>query len=299
MQQQVASSWAEYWHSSGLLPAYASSLFCGAFLCLVAFDMALQAGSTCLLPPEAASRPFYLSKAPMLFEANPVVPWVPDAHVLSTISIIGAISAVAACLALLLEWPLSPLWFAASTIVVVAYNTAFWGNAADAFQHHYLVSMLLALVPLYPYTPWAQRLLALQVGLVYFWTIVTKVADGGLFLSGAFSAMFVRNVHIHAAVFNMARVLGLESDRLLWRATAWAVVNVEAHLALVLCTRPSWWMQSKLAWRIRTAVLLAGIAMHLGFEFVGSLRIGRFSWYMAAILAAQIPRPLVGKITRN
>jgi hypothetical protein len=277
-----------------VLPERAARAFCGAFLFLVALDLAL--GAKAFHP----ARGFYVSKAPLLFEANPVVPWVPDAHTLTALSLVGALAAAAACLALF-DTPRSPVWLAASAIAAAAYNIAFWGNAADAFQHHYLISMLLLLVPLYPYTPWAQRLCALQVGLVYFWAVVTKVADGGLFLSGAFSAMFVRNAGVHSAVFGAARFLGLESDMLLWRAMAWAVVGAEANLTLVLCTSPSWWLQSARAWKLRTAILLAGIAMHLGFEFVGSLRIGRFSWYMVAILAAQIPRPVVlqGKITRN
>ena len=90
------------------------------------------------------------------------------------------------------------------------------------------------------------------------------------FLSGDFLKTTAQRREVYDAVHIIASSFGV-SDDTLWAALAWSVVLIELGLCWFLLTEDA---------PVPTAAL--GVAMHMGFEFVGRLSIGRFSWYMAA-----------------
>ena len=100
------------------------------------------------------------------------------------------------------------------------------------------------------------------------WTAVAKLADGGLFLEGHFVRMAARRTHVFEGVHLIAGAFGTD-DVTVWSLLALGVVATEVVLAVLLVNE-----------RAPLFSAFLGLAMHLGFEVVGKLSIGLFSWYM-------------------
>ncbi len=222
----------------------------------------------------AASRPadpsaLLISKVPLVFEDT--LDWVPTPILLSRAHTVACVASLVAALA-------PYRWYKKSAVIAaVLYNFAYWSNALDRFQHHFLLCMLLVLLPWAHDHSWVRRLVVVQLAIVYFWTAVAKLADDGLFLGGDFVRMAARRREVFDAVHYMASMVGLE-DGTVWSIFAANIVGVELLLVVLLLTERVPWL-----------AIFVGVSMHLGIEFVGKLSIGRFSWFMMSLYILLIP----------
>ena len=194
---------------------------------------------------------------------------------LKLVSRLYALTAAAACVASLG----TDRWYTPAALVAAcAYTLAYFSNVCDKYQHHYLLCLLLILLPWARTRTWVQRLIFYQVAIVYFWTAVAKITDGGLFLSGAFVRTTARRREVFDAVHVASSYVGVE-DETMWSALAFSVVAVELVLCVLLATG-----------KFRGLAILIGVHMHMGVEFVGKLSIGFFSYYMLSLYVLLLPR---------
>ncbi len=212
---------------------------------------------------------FRISKLPFIFEDG--LDFVPT---LKLVSRLYALTAAAACVASLG----TDRWYTPAALVAACtYTLAYFSNACDRYQHHFLLCLLLILLPWARTRVWVQRLIFYQVAIVYFWTAVAKITDGGLFLSGAFVRTTARRREVCDAVHVAASYAGVQ-DTTMWSVLAVCVVVLELALCILL-------VANKLRW----LAILIGVSMHLGIEFVGRLSIGFFSWYMLFFYVLLLP----------
>jgi hypothetical protein len=234
------------------------------FFLLLAFD-ALSMSAR----PDNAPSTFRLSKVPLIFEDG--LDWVPSDAVLWKVLFAASFTSLATALA-----P-EKLYKYCAVVTALLYNFAYWANAVDRYQHHLLLAELLMLLPWAGEKSWVRRLIVVQVAIVYFWTAVAKVSDGGTFLSGDFVRTTSQRREVFDAVHLVAEALGI-SDRDVWSFAAYHVVAVELLLTALLLTG-----------RAPLLAVFMGVNLHLGFEFVGRLSIGFFSWYMVLFYLLIIP----------
>ncbi len=170
-------------------------------------------------------------------------------------------------------------------LTAVGFNAYYWTNATDGYQHHYLLCVLLVLVPLAiegdSRYGWGRRLLCMQVGIVYFWTAVTKI-DGSL---GFILPIMIKKKWVHEWVSDVAAAFGMHSDARVWSALGWSTVAVELFIAGALL-----WPKFS-DYRLRLMVILAGVSLHAGIEFLGNLSIRFFSFYMITFFLLLLPAP--------
>jgi hypothetical protein len=156
------------------------------------------------------------------------------------------------------------------------FNLYYLSNGIDGFQHHYLLCILLVLVPLAEEDALAMRVLDAQVAIVYFYTARTKFDTA--FLTGDILALTTLSRRTHGLVHFVAETVGVE-DLAVFRASAWYVLAAELALCAALLARPY------LSKRARVTAFALGVLMHAGIEIFGRLVIGFFSYYMIVILA--------------
>lgn len=223
---------------------------------------------------EAMTSSLMMSKIPMIFEN--FLEWVPSTGFLARVHFMACVSSL---LVVLLCWKKSARkhagFRALQIFVAVCYNFAYWANALDQYQHKYFLCLVLILLP------WPKangRLIVIQFAILYFWTAVAKVTDGGVFLSGDLLKMTTQRREVYDGVHFVSALVGVEDDTL-WALSAWCVVVVELVLCLLLLTEDA---------RVLTAII--GITMHANFEVVGNLSIGWFSYYMIAFYVFLITR---------
>lgn len=219
-------------------------------------------------PTESSS--LLVSKIPLLFEEG--LDWVPTPKFLARISGVVCLAAAVASLGPERFYP------RAAAVAAAGYNIAYFGDTTDRYQHHYLLCLLLALLPWARDHAWVKRLVFVQLALVYFWTGVAKIVDGGLFLEGHFVRMAARRRIVFDGVHWLSELTGID-DISMWSLLAVQVVLFEVVLCGLLLTGRA----------PRLAVVL-GVAMHLGFELVGKLSIGYFSWYMLTLYILVVPQ---------
>ena len=212
-----------------------------------------------------------VSKIPLIFEEG--LDWVPSARFLARLY--GIVAAAAAVASLGPEW----LYPRAAAVAATCYNVAYFGDTTDRYQHHYLLCMLLALLPLVPTHAWVRRLMVVQLAIVYFWTAISKITDGGLFLAGHFVRSTSQRRIVYDTVHTIADTIGV-ADADMWHYAAIYIVASQVVLSVLLLT----------GYAPRLMVAL-GVVMHLGFEVVGRLSIGYFSWYMLTVYMLLAPWP--------
>jgi len=161
-------------------------------------------------------------------------------------------------------------------IATVTYAWLYFGSQLDSYQHHYLVSIVLALACFVPWrrptdvapdTPvrsWALRLILVELGIMYLWAAISKLdpvwLDGTTLsaqITGGMRSMIASTVGFHVAAI--------------------LVVIVELALAVAVWIRPAW----------RVAAPL-GIVFHLGIIATG-FEIGLFAYIMLALYLLVIP----------
>ena len=167
-------------------------------------------------------------------------------------------------------------------LVTLLYGWAYFSSQLDAFQHHYLVWLLLVVLCFVPHAPeprlptaapttprhmrsWAIRLVLVQVGIVYLWAAISKMTP--LWLDGT---------AIDIQISDGAAVRGLTAS-LGFATVAKLVLVAELVLAIAVWWRPAW-----------PVALAAGIGLHAGVELIG-LDIGLFSYLMFAVYLLVIP----------
>ena len=176
-------------------------------------------------------------------------------------------------------------------LLAVLYTYGWAMSRLDAYQHHYLLSLLLAAFVFFPRVratdsdvpAWAFVVVAANVAIVYLFAAVTKSeaawASGGV----------LRQVTAGSGWFRWAwsRLIatGVDEDAL-WALTARAVAAMQVLIAVAYVVvvradvRRSRWAR-RLAW----AALAAAVGFHGSLLFF-AVQIRWFSYYMIAIAAA-------------
>ncbi|MFZ5476659.1 MAG: HTTM domain-containing protein [Myxococcota bacterium] len=175
-----------------------------------------------------------------------------------------------------------------------------WGWAMslqDAWQHHYLVSLLLALACLGPAPAaragmveegaWAWRLGAVTLAIVYAYAAFAKLDGSWL---GGDPLRRATGDALEPLVYG-AWVLGVpESDAWAWMAGATLVLEVGLAVAYVLAVRAN---RPGRVHVLLAVAACAAIAFHVGIELT-PLTVGSFTAYMVACACAWLlPRPLL------
>ena len=167
-------------------------------------------------------------------------------------------------------------------LATVLYGWAYFSSQLDAFQHHYLVWLLLFVLCFVPSTPdpvlpgaapftprrmtsWALRLALVQVGIVYLWAAISKLTP--LWLDG--TALDIQ-ISKPGLMRDVADALGVGT-------LAKLVLVTELALAAAVWWRPAW-----------PFALAAGVGLHAGVELV-DLDIGLFSYLMFAVYLLVVP----------
>ncbi len=182
---------------------------------------------------------------------------------------------------LLVAYLLSLAAFGIATRVALPIATAiyawlYFGSQLDSYQHHYLVSIVLALACFVPWQrppdagpdtrvrSWALRLILVELGIMYLWAAISKLdpvwLDGTTLsaqIGGSLRSMIESTVGFHVA--------------------ASLVVVVEITLAFAVWIKPGWLVAAPL-----------GVMFHLGIIATG-FEIGLFAYIMLALYLLVIP----------
>jgi hypothetical protein len=165
-------------------------------------------------------------------------------------------------------------------IAAALYAWLYLASLLDAYQHHYLMALVVGVaiaVPWFrprdarraeaaaPVRAWAVRVILIQLGIVYLWAAIAKL-DGswldGSALRSQLAAGSVRSLIDGTVGFGVA---------------AGFVVVIELVLAVAIWNRRLW-----------PVALPIGVALHVGIAFT-NLEIGLFSWLMVALYLLIIP----------
>ena len=240
--------------------------FTVAFYLLVAVDCFIDTRASPWMQPSDIA----VTKLPALFEDG--LGWTPPHDVIAASTTAAAWFALIAAVVPCAYFPLMAIHTAA------AYTFAYFATAMNHYQHKYLLCILLWIMPFTQHNAVARRLLHVQLGIVYAWTAVTKVADGGLFAGAGILPLLSMTARNHAIVQTVADALGVHGTRI-WQAASVGVICVEVVLAVLLVTD-----------RAPLVAILLGVCLHAGIELSGTFRIGFFSFYMLLFFALLIPK---------
>jgi hypothetical protein len=166
----------------------------------------------------------------------------------------------------------------AVVLATALFGYTYFISQLDSYQHHYLVFLILLLCC---GLSWgsprggraravhdvAQRLVLVQVAVVYFWTAIAKLDP--LWLDGRLLAFEVAGSR--AAAWIEAIPGGFTT-------ASWAVLASEAFLVAGVLVR-----------RLHPVALPLGLGLHVGIE-LSHLSIGLFSYYMFALYLLLVPQ---------
>ena len=176
-------------------------------------------------------------------------------------------------------------------IAATALYTYGWAmSLQDAYQHHYLISLVMLCFCLFPddrgrprtVVAWGYQLLLATISVVYAYAMISKLDS--LWWGGSFLAMLTRNKPAIMSVVKQLQGSGLEPSTLWWLLAA-VTIALEgflslAYLAALFRDRPL--PAAPIVPSIAgLAVFFLAANMHIGIEVFG-LRIGWFSFYMIA-----------------
>jgi len=192
-------------------------------------------------------------------------------------------------------------WLRVLLLVLYTYGWAM--SRLDAYQHHYLLSLLLGAFVFFPQvraaqlldaggrriSAWAYVLVAANVAIVYTFAAVTKTEAG--WASGAVLRQVTQGSPWFQDVWSWVLETGLRNDTL-WELVARAVALMQIVIAVAYlvairsdASRARW--VRPLAW----AALVAAVGFH-GSLLLFTIEIRWFSYYMIAIAAAFfLPEP--------
>lgn len=171
-------------------------------------------------------------------------------------------------------------------MLAVLFGLTYFVSQLNAYQHHYLVFLLLVIACFVPWdrarrevagagpdraehdpaiATWALRLLIVQLALLYAWAAVAKLAPAwldGTTLDRQMTVPWVRDF--------LDATVG-------YAGMAWLVMLGEAALVVGVLWRRAW----PVAW-------VVGVSFHVGVELAG-FEIGLFSYFMLGLYALFIP----------
>lgn len=180
-------------------------------------------------------------------------------------------------------------------LLALLYTYGWAMSRLDAYQHHYLLSLLLAAFVFFPrvratdsdwdsdVSAWAFVVVAANVAIVYVFAAVTKSEDA--WASGGVLRQVTAGSGWFAAVWRRLLETGVAEDAL-WALTARAVAMMQVLIAVAYVVvvradgRRSHWTRG-LAW----GALAAAVGFHGSLLFF-AVEIRWFSYYMIAIAAA-------------
>jgi len=237
-----------------------------AFFALFSLDVLVDLDGAQWVRPTTVS----VTKIPLLFEDY--MRWATTLHSMKVFHAIAFNAGVLS--AIVPDCAYTPL----AIIAALSYNLAYWTSVLNRYQHKYLLCIMLWILPFAHRREGARKMLLAQLGIVYAWTAVTKVADGGVFLSGQILPFIMSDLRIHNCASYIASVMHVD-DIVLWQTASWLVVITEIILAILLVRQKE---------GMKFAFVL-GIFLHVSFELSGAFRIGFFSYYMILFFMLLIP----------
>ena len=239
---------------------------------------------------------FYISKIPFLFENNPIYPLIISGEII-TKQLSDFVCFFSIACAFGFSYRISCFFTA------LFFNILYFGSCLDEFQHHYLLCLLLwILIFLEEYHEseylWISRLISVQLSIVYFFTIITKISDNNfLFIKGKFSPIFLGKLWVHETITWISNIFNLKEETI-WILSSVFVISIELFLSIsiIINTRTNNYKIYKFF------TFIIGLSLHISFETVASLRIGFFSVYMIFLYwlllgpTFFIPKNIINKI---
>jgi hypothetical protein len=246
--------------------------------------------------------------------------WLDAVQPLPTAGLYNGLVILVGVLAVVCAVVEASLW--TRVILALAYTYTWAQSMLDGYQHHYFISLILLTFiffpsltarRLYPYpsqarsasnpeirrvSAWAYVLLAANISIVYGFTALAK-ADGQTWnlVRDLLSQRKVINIETLEAWFFGFGV----SAQWLWVFAVWGIIALEIILAAAYLLairqdeKPTRWLRIA-AW---CAIVLALSFHGVGNEFLVSLRIGLFSYYMIAFaLIYFLPEPILYEFGR-
>ena len=155
-------------------------------------------------------------------------------------------------------------------LTATLYNLSYFWSQADSYQHHYLLGLVLLLLP---WITWRKDeklgiglpALYFQMAFIYFWTAVAKMEP--VWLSGETLSMMVSHPDVRQNIVDFGSSLGW-SESVTFSWAAWGVMCGELFATLAFLFKP-----------LRTLGFLIIPWFHIMVEWIG-FDIELFSYYM-------------------
>lgn len=174
-------------------------------------------------------------------------------------------------------------WHSAE-LLLLTYSHCYFSSRLDAYQHHFLLCILLALIVISnpsEYPGLTEKLIRLSVGSLYFFTALTKITP--MFLTGEVLKRHMAGEIKFLTTARLAVLLGIQED------TIWTVVSVVTVITeLYLCFH---WLSNRYGW----IPWLVGTMLHISIEMCG-FNILLFSYYMVVLYIWLMPESLVKRL---
>ena len=200
-----------------------------------------------------------VSKIPWLFEDG--LGWVPSGTDISNAHGYAAFFAWYAALVQFGMWGVAHRRIATAA-AAGCYTFAYMATSLNSYQHKYFLAMLIWMLAL-PERD-VRKYVRASVAILYWWTAVAKVVDGGTFLSGTYLPYLMATSSLDSHIASV-----VPSSPFVWNIAPYAVVAAELLLCVLFATR-----------RRPGIAALVVICVHGSVELAGSLNIGLFSYYM-------------------
>ena len=242
------------------------------FFMLLALDIyVIMNFATFLFDP---SNRFYISKIGILYEYNPIHPFIVSGQMLYELYFISFLCFISSAFGIAYTFSV--------TCGALAYSTAYFSTLLDSFQHHYLLCLILFILifkeeggELIP------RLLSIQLSIVYLFGVMTKLTDGFLFIKGSFTPNVAMVMRVHRLVTWITKTIGIIQESHVWSGIALITIFCEVFLALSIVVAVRYRNKDTIRFRLFGFVVwIVGTCLHISFEVFGSLSIRFFSWYM-------------------
>ncbi|HEC64079.1 MAG TPA: hypothetical protein ENI23_02155 [bacterium] len=230
-----------------------------------------------LFSPIYSTDGFYVSKIDILYEHNPIYPFIISGETLNELLSISSTCFIFSAFGI--------TYTISTTCGALTYSLAFFGTALDSFQHHYLLCLVLVILIFKEEgEEWVSRLLSVQLSIVYLFTVITKLTDGFLFLKGAFTPNIAMVMKVHNFVTWISRSTGIIEEYHVWSAMAFITILGEVFLAVSIVVAVRYKDNDTLRARLFGFIVwIAGTTLHISFEVFGSISIRFFSWYMVLL----------------
>ena len=271
--------------------------FLSFFLLLVATDLFTMQSRGPFYNSE-----FVVSHIEIIYE-NPYLPsLIPSGKVVSTLFFFSMF--------VILIWVFDIRWSFSIPTVTAIYGYIYFSSRIDNYQHHYMIFFVLLVLSFHRQgKQWPVRLLCCFVGIVYFWTAITKLT-GPDWRTGELTKVLIGPLPFVSKWFPISTEEG--TPHLI---IAWATIAVEGWLAIGWIVLPyvgngclyerreaTGEKESRLGGLKALLPLLSfvtwgsGTMLHLTIMLSGRFRLRFFSPYMIVIYFLLLPRFILVKL---